>query len=101
MSSSLVVPLVIWGQQAPTHCISSVLMTPDQLHIVTGCNDGQLCLWDITSTDNHVWQVIVFYFVAVYDWLALLNCQSDYMKLVFDLAAVFNVITELKASLMN
>jgi len=57
MSSNLVVPLIIWGRQAPTHCISSILMTADQLHIVTGCNDGQLCVWGISSTDNHVWQV--------------------------------------------
>jgi hypothetical protein len=57
MTSSLIVPLVIWGRQSPTHCISSILMTPDQVHIVTGCNDGQLCVWDVTSTDN--WKVVI------------------------------------------
>lgn len=47
--------MVVWGRKAPTHCISSILMTPSQNHIVTGCNDGSLCVWDVTDTDN--WQV--------------------------------------------
>ncbi|XP_076449576.1 WD repeat-containing protein 7-like isoform X2 [Babylonia areolata] len=51
--SSIVVPMVLWGRHAPTHCISTILMTPDMKHIVTGCNDGQICIWDVA--DN--WQV--------------------------------------------
>ncbi|XP_041377022.1 WD repeat-containing protein 7-like isoform X4 [Gigantopelta aegis] len=51
--SSLVVPMVLWGRHAPTHCISAILMTADMKNIVTGCNDGQICIWDIT--DN--WQL--------------------------------------------
>jgi hypothetical protein len=39
---NLVVPMVLWGDNCPTHCISTVLMTTDQRAIVTGCNDGQL-----------------------------------------------------------
>ncbi|XP_035824212.1 WD repeat-containing protein 7 isoform X13 [Aplysia californica] len=45
--SSLVVPMVLWGRRAPTHCISTILMTPDGKFIVTGCNDGQICVWDV------------------------------------------------------
>ena len=51
--SSIVVPMVLWGRHAPTHCISAILMTPDMKHVVTGCNDGQICIWDVA--DN--WQV--------------------------------------------
>ncbi|KAL8590241.1 hypothetical protein ACOMHN_006358 [Nucella lapillus] len=51
--SSIVVPMVLWGRHAPTHCISTIIMTPDMKHIVTGCNDGQICIWDVA--DN--WQV--------------------------------------------
>ncbi|XP_076337758.1 WD repeat-containing protein Rbcn-3B isoform X2 [Tachypleus tridentatus] len=47
ISSQLVVPVTLWGQQAPTHCISSIYFTKDQKTIVTGCNDGQICLWDV------------------------------------------------------
>ena len=65
MASSLVVPLVIWGRDAPTHCISSILITLDHQHIVSGSNDGQLCVWDISNTDN--WQVVnnFIFFLAV------------------------------------
>jgi WD40 repeat protein len=49
MSSNLVVPLVMWGKNAPTHCICSILLTPDEKHIVTGCNDGQIVLWNMAE----------------------------------------------------
>ncbi|CAL1530657.1 unnamed protein product [Lymnaea stagnalis] len=45
--SSLVVPMVLWGRHAPTHCISAILMTPGGKYVVTGCNDGQICVWDV------------------------------------------------------
>lgn len=48
-ASNLVVPMILWGKNAPTHCISSILMTPNQKHIVTGCNDGHMCVWDVDS----------------------------------------------------
>ncbi|XP_070197340.1 WD repeat-containing protein 7-like isoform X2 [Littorina saxatilis] len=52
-SGSIVVPMVLWGRHAPTHCISAILMTPDMKHVVTGCNDGQICIWDVSDD----WQV--------------------------------------------
>uniref|UniRef100_G3UV45 WD repeat-containing protein 7 n=1 Tax=Meleagris gallopavo TaxID=9103 RepID=G3UV45_MELGA len=45
--NSLVLPIVLWGQRAPTHCISTLLLMDDASMIVTGCHDGQICLWDI------------------------------------------------------
>jgi len=72
MASSLVVPLVIWGRDAPTHCISSILITLDHQHIVSGSNDGQLCVWDISNTDN--WQVVIFHlFVMVLVVVVVIN----------------------------
>ena len=65
--SSIVVPMVLWGRHAPTHCVSTILMTPDMKHVITGCNDGQICIWDVG--DN--WQVGIcsgkcfFHFVYV------------------------------------
>lgn len=50
-TSSLVIPVTLWADRAPTHCISSILLTPDNL--VTGCNDGSLCIWSIDDQ----WQV--------------------------------------------
>jgi hypothetical protein len=47
--SNLVVPVVLWGRNPPTHCISAILMTQDEKNIITGCNDGQIVVWDVTE----------------------------------------------------
>ncbi|XP_034298376.1 WD repeat-containing protein 7 isoform X2 [Pantherophis guttatus] len=47
--NSLVLPVVLWGRKAPTHCISATLLMDDVSMIVTGCHDGQICLWDLSS----------------------------------------------------
>ncbi|XP_054161861.1 WD repeat-containing protein 7-like isoform X2 [Oppia nitens] len=49
LSNQLIVPITLWGSQSPTHCISCVLLTNDYKTVVTGCNDGQICLWDCNS----------------------------------------------------
>ncbi|XP_049525058.1 WD repeat-containing protein 7-like [Dermacentor silvarum] len=48
-SSQLVVPMTLWGKIAPTHSVSSIFFTKDQKIIVTGSNDGQICIWDIVD----------------------------------------------------
>lgn len=45
-SLNLVVPLVMWGREAPTHDISCILLTHDVRIVVTGSRDGQICVWD-------------------------------------------------------
>ncbi|XP_077293336.1 WD repeat-containing protein Rbcn-3B isoform X4 [Arctopsyche grandis] len=45
--TNLVVPVVLWGKNAPTHCISSVFLSRDQKTLVTGCYDGQICIWQV------------------------------------------------------
>ncbi|XP_016841801.1 WD repeat-containing protein 7 isoform X10 [Nasonia vitripennis] len=45
--TSLVVPVVLWGRIAPTHCISCIYLSRDQKTLVTGCYDGQICLWQV------------------------------------------------------
>uniref|UniRef100_A0A8C5TP49 WD repeat-containing protein 7 n=1 Tax=Malurus cyaneus samueli TaxID=2593467 RepID=A0A8C5TP49_9PASS len=46
--NSLVLPIVLWGRRAPTHCVSSLLLVDGSV-IVTGCHDGQICLWDLAA----------------------------------------------------
>ena len=46
-NSSLVVPMVMWGPQAPTHCISSIYLMRDQKTLVTGASDWQVILWEV------------------------------------------------------
>uniref|UniRef100_A0A1B6CWJ7 WD repeat-containing protein 7 n=1 Tax=Clastoptera arizonana TaxID=38151 RepID=A0A1B6CWJ7_9HEMI len=45
--TNLVVPVVLWGKTAPTHCISCIYLSRDQKILVTGCYDGQICLWQV------------------------------------------------------
>ncbi|KAH8023744.1 hypothetical protein HPB51_016483 [Rhipicephalus microplus] len=56
ISSQLVVPMTLWGKIAPTHCMSSVFITKDQKMIVTGCKDGQICVWDIVDGAKIWWE---------------------------------------------
>ncbi|KAM9450708.1 WD repeat-containing protein 7 [Clarias gariepinus] len=46
--NTLVLPIVLWGRNAPTHCISSLLVMDDLATIISGCHDGQICIWDLT-----------------------------------------------------
>ncbi|XP_049882434.1 WD repeat-containing protein 7 [Pectinophora gossypiella] len=45
--TNLIVPVVLWGKHAPTHCISSIYLSRDQKTLVTGCYDGQICIWQV------------------------------------------------------
>lgn len=45
--TNLVVPVVLWGKTAPTHCISCIFLSKDHRTLVTGCHDGQICLWQV------------------------------------------------------
>ncbi|XP_026313691.1 WD repeat-containing protein 7 [Hyposmocoma kahamanoa] len=45
--TNLIVPVVLWGKHAPTHCVSSIYMSRDQKTLVTGCYDGQMCIWQV------------------------------------------------------
>uniref|UniRef100_A0A8C5T4V8 WD repeat domain 72 n=2 Tax=Malurus TaxID=55806 RepID=A0A8C5T4V8_9PASS len=48
------VPAVaVWGKTAPSHSITAVMITDDQHTIVTGSQEGQICLWDL-STDLRI-----------------------------------------------
>ncbi|KAK9511220.1 hypothetical protein O3M35_005820 [Rhynocoris fuscipes] len=45
--TNLVVPVVLWGKNPPTHCVSCVYLSRDQSTLITGCYDGQICLWRV------------------------------------------------------
>ena len=50
--NELIVPVVLWGDRPPTHCISCIHLSRDLHTLVTGCNDGQLILWDFNFESN-------------------------------------------------
>ena len=47
LANQLIVPITLWGNEAPTHCISAIFISADQKILVTGTNDGHVCLWDV------------------------------------------------------
>jgi WD40 repeat protein len=49
-ASSLVVPMVMWGRHAPTHCVTVVYLLRDQRTLITGAADGQIVLWEVDAT---------------------------------------------------
>ena len=54
--SNLVVPIVMWGRSAPSHCVSSVYLLRDQRTMVTGSTDGQVIVWQVESTET--WEFV-------------------------------------------
>lgn len=46
-ANQLIVPIALWGSEPPTHCISAMHITDDHKTLITGCNDGHICLWDV------------------------------------------------------
>ncbi|KAG5899857.1 hypothetical protein JTB14_012325 [Gonioctena quinquepunctata] len=52
--TSLVVPVVLWGKHAPTHCISCIYLSKDLKTLATGCYDGQICLWQVDPDTLHM-----------------------------------------------
>lgn len=47
MSERLVLPFALWGYKAPTHKITCVHMMHNEKNLITGSQDGQICVWDI------------------------------------------------------
>nr|XP_009938526.1 PREDICTED: WD repeat-containing protein 72 [Opisthocomus hoazin] len=41
--------VAVWGEIAPSHSITAIMITDDQQTIVTGSQEGQICLWDLSS----------------------------------------------------
>lgn len=75
--SNLVVPVVLWGRRPPTHCIAAILMTPDQKNIITGCNDGQIGIWDVAENSQIYPRSMLFGHTAAISCLALGSEKAD------------------------
>ncbi|KAF5925409.1 hypothetical protein HPG69_001854, partial [Diceros bicornis minor] len=40
--------VALWGKKAPLHSITAIMITDDQQTMVTGSQEGQLCLWTLS-----------------------------------------------------
>uniref|UniRef100_A0AAQ5XXD8 WDR72-like alpha-solenoid domain-containing protein n=1 Tax=Amphiprion ocellaris TaxID=80972 RepID=A0AAQ5XXD8_AMPOC len=80
--NSLVLPIVLWGRMAPTHCISSLLVMDDFSTIITGCHDGQICLWDMTPELEICPRAMLFGHTASITCLSKASACSDKQYIV-------------------
>uniref|UniRef100_A0A673IJ68 WDR72-like alpha-solenoid domain-containing protein n=1 Tax=Sinocyclocheilus rhinocerous TaxID=307959 RepID=A0A673IJ68_9TELE len=80
--NSLVLPIVLWGHNAPTHCISSLLVMDDLATIITGCHDGQICIWDMTPELEINPRALLFGHTASVTCLSKASAGSDKQYLV-------------------
>ncbi|KAJ3604818.1 hypothetical protein NHX12_026870 [Muraenolepis orangiensis] len=80
--NNLVLPIVLWGRTAPTHCISSLLVMDDFSTIVTGCHDGQICLWDMTPELQICPRAMLFGHTASITCLSKASACSDKQYIV-------------------
>ncbi|MED6293931.1 WD repeat-containing protein 7 [Characodon lateralis] len=80
--NNLVLPIVLWGRTAPTHCISSLLVMDDFNTIITGCHDGQICLWDMTPELQICPRAMLFGHTASITCLSKASASSDKQYIV-------------------
>ncbi|XP_061590595.1 WD repeat-containing protein 7 isoform X1 [Cololabis saira] len=80
--NNLVLPIVLWSRTAPTHCISSLLVMDDFSTIITGCHDGQICLWDMTPELQICPRAMLFGHTASITCLAKACMSSDKQHIV-------------------
>uniref|UniRef100_A0A4W6D5E0 WD repeat domain 7 n=1 Tax=Lates calcarifer TaxID=8187 RepID=A0A4W6D5E0_LATCA len=80
--NNLVLPIVLWGRTAPTHCISSLLVMDDFSTIITGCHDGQICLWDMTPELGICPRAMLFGHTASITCLSKASACSDKQYIV-------------------
>ncbi len=59
--TNLVVPVVLWGKNPPTHCISCIYLSDDQKTLVSGCYDGQICLWRVEPNTLKVNRILYYF----------------------------------------
>ncbi|XP_010222778.1 PREDICTED: LOW QUALITY PROTEIN: WD repeat-containing protein 7, partial [Tinamus guttatus] len=81
-ANSLVLPIVLWGRRAPTHCISALLLLDDASAVVTGCHDGQICLWDLSADLEINPRALLFGHTASVTCLSKASASSDKQYIV-------------------
>ncbi|XP_026571062.1 WD repeat-containing protein 7 isoform X1 [Pseudonaja textilis] len=80
--NSLVLPVVLWGRKAPTHCVSTTLLMDDVSMIITGCHDGQICLWDLSSDLEIYPRALLFGHTASITCLSKASSSSEKQYIV-------------------
>ncbi|XP_056428319.1 WD repeat-containing protein 72 isoform X2 [Hyla sarda] len=70
MMKSTTQAVALWGNQAPAHSITAMMITDDQKTIVTGSLEGQICLWHLSMDMKVTSKAILFGHTAAITCLA-------------------------------
>ncbi|XP_044133012.1 WD repeat-containing protein 72 [Bufo gargarizans] len=62
--------VALWGNRAPAHSITAMMITDDQKTIVTGSSEGQICLWHLSIDMKITSRAILFGHTAAITCLA-------------------------------
>ncbi|XP_040198647.1 WD repeat-containing protein 72 isoform X1 [Rana temporaria] len=62
--------VALWGNRAPAHSITAMMITEDQKTIVTGSLEGQICLWHLSMEIKITSKAILFGHTAAVTCLA-------------------------------
>ncbi|XP_041030846.1 WD repeat-containing protein 72-like [Carcharodon carcharias] len=57
---SIVQPIAVWERKAPSHSICALMLTDDQRTIVTGSQEGQICLWNLSPDFKTLPRIFLF-----------------------------------------
>ncbi|XP_075064124.1 WD repeat-containing protein 72 isoform X2 [Mixophyes fleayi] len=60
MMKSTTQSVALWGNRAPAHSITTMMITDDQKTIVTGSLEGQICLWHLSMEMKITSKAILF-----------------------------------------
>ncbi|XP_072004293.1 WD repeat-containing protein 72 isoform X3 [Engystomops pustulosus] len=52
--------VALWGNRAPAHSVTAIMITDDQKTIVTGSLEGQICLWHLSMDMKVTSRAILF-----------------------------------------
>ncbi|XP_069838738.1 WD repeat-containing protein 72 [Dendropsophus ebraccatus] len=70
MMKSTTQAVALWGNRAPAHSITAIMITDDQKTIVTGSLEGQICLWHLSMDMKVTSKAILFGHTAAITCLA-------------------------------
>ncbi|XP_069622069.1 WD repeat-containing protein 72 [Ranitomeya imitator] len=70
MMKSTTQAVALWGNRAPAHSVTTMMITDDQKTIVTGSLEGQICLWHLSMDMKVTSKAILFGHTAAITCLA-------------------------------
>uniref|UniRef100_A0A4W3K9S3 WD repeat domain 72 n=1 Tax=Callorhinchus milii TaxID=7868 RepID=A0A4W3K9S3_CALMI len=75
----IVHPIAVWGRKAPSHSICALMLTDDQQTVVTGSQEGQICLWNLSPDFKTQPRILLFGHVSSVTCFAKASEKQPYV----------------------